>query len=203
MKLVNGNPNHSTEQLADLIWTVDEHLMAFLFGSIENWRRLFASDWQSEESILSHSHAVVAIDDDKIMGVLIGYTAETIDRLFEVTLSRWLENIPQAEAEHLEAAFNCMGRLFPHPGEESFYVMDLAVSANNHKSGIGRKLMEWAESQAKELGLSALELDVDADSPAVGFYKKIGMHIEVETLVPEIAERHNVGRHYHMKMSLN
>jgi ribosomal protein S18 acetylase RimI-like enzyme len=76
------------------------------------------------------------------------------------------------------------------------------VNGSNHKSGVGRKLMEWAESQAKELGLSAIELDVDAENPAVGFYKKIGMYIEVETLVPKIAERHNVGRHYHMKMSL-
>jgi ribosomal protein S18 acetylase RimI-like enzyme len=38
------------------------------------------------------------------------------------------------------------------------------VNGNNQKSGVGRKLMEWAESQAKELGLSAIELDVDAEN---------------------------------------
>jgi len=203
IQLVNGSPHHSTDRLAELIWTVDENLMAFLFGTPENWHRLFSMDWQADEGIVNHSHSVVAVDSDQILGVLIGYNANIIDRLFEATLSRWLKEEHPAKAEYLEQAFNKMDRLFPHPAEGSFYVLDLAVDVNNRKGGVGRKLMEWAVSQARSQDLSALELDVEADNPAVGFYKKLGMIVEIETLVPEIAKHHDVGRHFHMKLTIN
>ena len=203
IELVGGSPLHSTKRLAGLIWTVDEDLMEFLFGSPENYHRLFSIDWRANEGALNYNHSVIAVDGDQILGVLIGYSAEIIDRLWEVTLSRWSKEEPSAKADDLGQAFNKMDRLFPHPGQETFYILALAVDVNNQKGGIGRKLMGWAEAQARSQGLSALGLDVEAKNPAVSFYKKLGMVVEIETLVPEIDEHHGVGRHYHMKLPIN
>ena len=202
VKLIPGTPNHSTKRLAELIWTVDEHFMPFLFGSPDNWYRLFSIDWCADKGINSHAYSVVAVDDDEIAGVMIGYNAAIIDSLFEATLSRWLQDEPPEQAAYLEQAFNKMDRLFPHPAEGSFYILDLAVDVTRRKTGVGRRLVDRAVSEAKSQGLSALKLDVDADSEAVGFYERLGMSIEVETFVPEIAEKYDVGSHLHMKMEI-
>jgi ribosomal protein S18 acetylase RimI-like enzyme len=203
INLIEGRVNHSTERIAELIWTVDVNLMKFLFGSPENWHRLFAIDWCEAEGALSHSNAVVAIEGDQVLGVLIGYRADLSEHLWESTLTRWFEIESPENANYLKVAFDKMDRLFPHAGQESFYILDLAVDKSNQKSGVGRKLMEWVMAKAKSHSLFCLELDVEASNPAVGFYKKLGMDIEIETLVPDIAENHNVGRHFHMKIPSN
>ena len=177
--------------------------MAFMFESPENWHRLLSIDWPEKEGIDSHANAIVAVDGNQILGVLVGYNAAIIDQQFEASLSRWLKQEPPIKAEYLEQAFSKLGRLFPHPAEGSFYVLDLAVDVNSREGGIGRKLMESAISQARSQGLSTLELDVGADSLAVGFYQKLGMFVEVETFVPELAEHYGVGRHLHMKLPID
>jgi len=203
LELIDGNLHHSTRRLADLIWTVDERLMTFLFGSPDDWHRLFSIDWRAHDGICNHNRSVVAEDGNEIKGVIIGYSADIVEQLFETTLTRWLKDETPAKGKHLEEAFNKMDRLFPHPMEGSFYILDLAVDVNARKLGIGRKLMDWAVSQAKQHGLSALELDVDADNPAVDFYRRLGMYVEVETLVPELSQYHGVERHYHMKLRID
>jgi ribosomal protein S18 acetylase RimI-like enzyme len=54
-------------------------------------------------------------------------------------------------------------------------VAKLLISTNERRLGLGRKLMEFSESFAKEkLGKSMVMLDTATETPARGFYLKLG-----------------------------
>jgi len=198
VEIIPGRPEQGGAELADLIWTVDPHLMQYLCNDEAGWRRLFLADWPQENGFVNHSHADLAILDDRIVGVMISHDAASIEERIQLSMARWKETEESAFFVYLEQALDDMDRLFPHPPDSAWYVLDLAVDSRVRKAGIGRRLMEHAEFKARRSGRTALHLDVVADNPAVNFYKRIGMHIAVETLLPELEENHGVGLHYHM-----
>jgi len=55
----------------------------------------------------------------------------------------------------------------------------MAVTTENERRGIGRRLIDTIETEAKEFSCSKIILD--AREPAVGFYKKLGYQITEKT----------------------
>ena len=57
----------------------------------------------------------------------------------------------------------------------SIYVHQLSVAPAKRRKGIGKALLLFIRAQARELGISSIELDVwNANAPAKKFYKAIG-----------------------------
>jgi RimJ/RimL family protein N-acetyltransferase len=86
---------------------------------------------------------------------------------------------PHAAVFVAEAPDGLVGRLSlardPHPA--SFHVADLGlmVAASHRRHGIGRALLEAAESWAREVGVTKLELHVfPYNEPAIALYERFG-----------------------------
>lgn len=64
-------------------------------------------------------------------------------------------------------------------GEDSRrgYIYHLSVKKNQHRSGIGKALMDRAEAALYEAGIEKLHLFIFSDNPAIEFYKRTGWHL--------------------------
>lgn len=195
-----ARPSDPSDPIADLIWTVDVPLMRFLFQTMERWRRVFAYDWKETRGIVCHKQSTVALKHGDVLGVLVSHTLDEFDKNFDETRARQGQNEGPEFRKHLDHAFDLMSQLFPHALEGSYFVFDLAVSDKARHMGIGRRLIEVAAAKARAAGCNRICLDVAADNDAVGFYKALGLIVAVETRIPELSNKHNVGTHFHMVM---
>ncbi len=200
--IVDAQPDHPPEPVADLIWTVDVALMTFLFGTRDRWRRVFAYDWPAQKGIVCHRQTSLAMRGEETVGVLVSHRPEDFDDHFAHTRARQGQAEGAAFRRHLDHAFDLMEQLFPHPLEGSYFVFDLAVSETARHMGVGRRLLEVAIARGRAAGRTRICLDVAAENDAVRFYQRIGMNIAVETRIPELAEAHGVGVHYHMVLPI-
>ncbi len=57
------------------------------------------------------------------------------------------------------------------------YIYHLSVKENQHRSGIGKALMDKAEAALYEAGIEKLHLLIFSDNPAIEFYKRVGWHL--------------------------
>ncbi|SLN33022.1 putative acetyltransferase [Ruegeria meonggei] len=176
--------------------------MMFLFGTKDRWHRVFAYDWSETSGIVCHKQTCLAMQGQKVAGVLVSHTLEEFDAHFVQTRRRQGETEGPAFRKHLDIAFDLMTQLFPHGLDGSYFVFDLAVSADARHQGIRRNLIDAAIAKAKAAGCVRVCLDVAADNDAVQFYKRIGMQVAVETRVPQLANQHGVGTHLHMVLPL-
>lgn len=165
-------------------------------------RRVVAYDWPENAGIVCHEQTTLAMRENEILGVLVSHTLDEFDKHFVQTRKRQGQNEGPAFRNHLHAAFNLMAQLFPHEQEGSYFIFDLAASQDARHLGIGRSLIAIAIAKARVAGCKRLCLDVAANNEAVGFYKRIGMHVAVETRVPKLADKHGVGTHLHMVLPL-
>jgi len=63
----------------------------------------------------------------------------------------------------------------------------LYVQVDQHRSGLGRKLLERVMKEIVQAGGTRLELQVNRQNPAVGFYKRMGFDV-VRDVDVEIGE---------------
>lgn len=57
------------------------------------------------------------------------------------------------------------------------YIYHLSVKKNLHHSGIGKGLMDKAETALYQAGVEKLHLLIFSDNPAIEFYKRTGWHL--------------------------
>ncbi len=60
----------------------------------------------------------------------------------------------------------------------------LYILPSEQGKGTGRQLIQYLSDHAEELRLSALELNVHRENPALGFYKKLGFEISRVVNIP-------------------
>ncbi|MGH6932468.1 MAG: GNAT family N-acetyltransferase [Dongiaceae bacterium] len=202
--LLPATPQASTERVADLIWTVDPKLCEFLFrGDVPTWRELLRTDWSQAVGLLSHSHSRIALVDNQIAGVIVGHDRESLHDHWTITLERWFESTGPVMRAHLPKSFYYLDLLLPKIPEDVFYVLELAVASEVQRNGIGTKLMNDAFERARDDGYQSLMLDVNAASPALDFYRRLGMDVLVETHVPYLSANHNVGLYLRLEKKLH
>lgn len=198
-----ARPEDFSNELADLHWSVDEPVFEYLCRSREDWHRMFAADWPHQDGITCHAWTHLAVEEGRVLGFMIGHDATFLKDRHERSLDRWRSTESAEMADHLDCAFSMLERLFPHPSDNSYYVLHLAVDARARKAGTGRRLMEVAETRARMLGRSSLHLDMRADNPAAEFYRRLGMEVEIETRLPALERSHGIGLHCHWVKVLN
>ena len=203
LEIVPARPEHGGDQMADLIWTVDAHLMRFLFKTPNHWQRLHPVEWVHREGTFCYNCSHVALLDGRLAGVIIAHDPLQLDERMRRTMANWQASEKSVLIDHLTGAISFLDRLFPHLPDDCYFVFDLAVDRRLHGQGIGKRLLETAVEEGRALGRKRLVLDVNDDNPAVEFYRLFGMEIEIETRVPELARNHDIGVHYRMEKQLH
>ncbi|WP_299356306.1 GNAT family N-acetyltransferase [uncultured Shimia sp.] len=195
---VPASKDVSPEALADLLWSTDPKLNAYMFGTMPTLHRLIESEWSSASGLFSFKQAFTTLFSDEIVGLLIGFSDEEYAACFNASMRNQPKALGGQEAAHIEAALHWMDRLFPVPRTGSFYILEFAVSPQAQGLGIAGRLFNAAKDRAIGLGCQQICLDVAADNEAVGFYRHLGFQTEVETRVPVLDDNHEIGLHLHM-----
>ncbi|MEO1092037.1 MAG: GNAT family N-acetyltransferase [Pseudomonadota bacterium] len=200
--IVPARPEHRFDVVADLVWSVDGPIMRYLFQNERQWQRIVAADWPESKGLVCHGQTVLAVEADAVVGVMVGLAADALDVNAELARDRQTRIVGPSFAAHHQEAQGWLDRVLPHPRENAFYVLALAVTGSARKQGIGRRLMEAAQTKAAALGCSSLCLDVAGDNDALRFYQRLGLVIDVETRVPYLTDNHGIGTHFHMTMPI-
>lgn len=150
-------------------------------GNIAIWRQIAIREWVAESGIYSHRFSTVACRENKVVGLLTGFSpseAASIDRT--LTSSRLTVS---ADWERLDSIRASLSYLFPVNSATSYYIQNLAVDDGFQKLGIGKLLVENAIACALANGIETCHLDVASKSRSIVFYEKLGFRKVVITEV--------------------
>nr|WP_325249413.1 GNAT family N-acetyltransferase [Amylibacter sp.] len=200
MIITTGRADQYTPEIAELIWAEDPALLACEFGTLPPFDAILRQEWASKGAANSHDAMLLAWDDTGVAGLMTGYPVDQMEARFEATWHLRRDQIARKDWQDWEARSALIERLFPPPQAGDFYVLDLSIAPRSQGTGLGRRLIGIALENARAAGCKRLCLDVNADNDAVGFYRRIGLDIQIESRAPLLDERYGVGLHYHMVM---
>jgi ribosomal protein S18 acetylase RimI-like enzyme len=125
---------------------------------------------------LSHRHAAVIEAGAAPAGLLVAYPGKLVPALDRATGSQLLRRFGPA------AFVRLVWRALALPGEEArrdeYYISNLGVLPQLQGQGIGSRLLNFAERQARAAGLSRLSLCVDMDNTgAQRLYERTGFRV--------------------------
>ena len=203
MKISKGQADQYTSETAALIWAEDPALLACEFGTLAPFDTILRQEWATQGAGNSHDAMLLAHDDAGVAGLMTGYPVEQMAARFETTWRLRRDQIAPKDWQDWQDRSALIERLFPTPQTGDFYVLDLSIAPRSQGTGLGRRLIGIAMEHARAAGCKRLCLDVNADNEAVGFYRRIGLEIQIESRVPMLDTGYGVGQHYHMVMPLS
>lgn len=123
---------------------------------------------QRPEGGFSFCNATLATDGDQVLGMLLGYPIDAAP-------DDDLDALPDPIAPFVDLEKQSVG---------TWYVNALAVFAGARGRGIGTKLMQTAETQAKAAGYDKMSIQVYAqNSGAVQLYQRLGYAVTAKSAV--------------------
>ncbi len=197
ISLRDATPDHAA-LMADLMYQTGPATFDYLFADRATAEAHLARHWIRRGGAYSHVHATVANADGRVVGLELGYGAE-------VRAAQWPETQAQLRADMSAAELAAFSRraeatapLTAAVPDGAYFVHELAVVEDGRGRGWGRLLLEAAFARARAEGFASLRLDVDSDNPALAFYLRLGMEIEIETRLPRLEREHGLAACYRM-----
>ena len=181
---------------AQLMYYAGPNYMLAFFGKTEDkavgvLRRMF----RLPRHTTSYTYAFVAENRDEVVGSISGFDGKrwrTSARASWIYGPTWFVAVPPWQIPRMIAAFNDFSKVFLPISDEEYYIEHLAVLPERRGQGIGRQLMEFAESNARASGLKRLALDVETENEvARRFYDESGFHQAKMITNPNYCKRFN------------
>ena len=166
-------------KIAELINTASDGVVEYLFHELVPGMtpvQVVAHNLQNENYPHTYSSAIVATDNDEIVGMALSYPSS-----FHRITDEMRGFFPKDRMEHLRIFFS--SRV-----ENSWFLDALCVLKSHRERGIGEKLISLTKEKAIENGFTALSLIVFADNElALPLYKRTGFEVvrKVELLENE------------------
>ncbi len=168
---------------AELMYEAGFPSEQLVFGKSKSQAKKLAIDTYSEVfarpgHIQSYSHTFVARIDGNVVGMLLGYDKKqrraAIRASYKIIIS-WLKRIPIRNLFNILRFVIEIGRSSAPVTEEDYYIEYLAVNPQRRLQGIGQRLMQAAELEARQQGAKCLALDMLIDNEEAGcFYERLG-----------------------------
>ncbi len=182
--VIEPGRSDEAEAAVRLLMETDAGLFAFYGGgSLDLWAEIAALEWRAERGIYCHDMSHVVRLDGELAALLLCYTPER-DRRIDWSLGSSRGTIDAARMRHLDEARRLTACLFPAVPPDAYYVQNIAVRPEARGRGLGVALMRRAFELASEAGCRSCHLDVDATTPAVGFYVGLGFRVAARTEAP-------------------
>ncbi len=131
---------------------------------LDDFRRMMTSLVEREDSQYSYKNTLVAMDDEKVVGVAVSYDGARLHELRQA---------------FIEAAKEQIGKDHSGMDDETqageLYFDSLAVLPEYRRQGIARRLLRATKEKADQMGLPCLGLLVDKGNPAgESLYASVG-----------------------------
>jgi ribosomal protein S18 acetylase RimI-like enzyme len=190
-----GRPEDA-EHLAKLLYETDPKFFRQLPNNNQpSLLGLFADEWRRPGSPLHHAFSRVVREQSQVVGLQVAYTQAEHALLDFNMIGSASEGLPGRILEHLHRVYEVAQYLFPAVPPAAFYIQNLAVADSHRRQGLGDKLMQDAFDRARAADCTTCPLDVDSQTTAVLFYRKLGMEVLVETGVQALAA-HGIPTHF-------
>jgi ribosomal protein S18 acetylase RimI-like enzyme len=190
------------EAAAPLMYDTDPQLFGYFFGGDQKLAlRYFAAQWRQERSLFSYRHCTVAVASGALLGIELGYDANTQADVFRDTGRHAAQILTPEQMAHLRKAVSYVQFLVPPVPADAYYVLHLASAPLARGRGVGARLLMAAFDRARRSRYRVCQLDVASDNPAVRFYERMGMEILSESRVVPLQEQ-GIASHYRMVKNL-
>jgi ribosomal protein S18 acetylase RimI-like enzyme len=172
VSIISIRPAHKTDAItaAALIQQASVGISSILTGSEHEPEILaiLAHFFQAEDNRLSYRNALVAEEEQQVVGIIVTY------------YGRDAANLDRPIIEHLQhLVHNASVGLDKEADDDEFYIDTLSVSPDYAGRGIGTALLQAAEQRARQLQHKKLSLNVDEENErAYNLYKRLGYQTE-------------------------
>ncbi|NBP30465.1 MAG: GNAT family N-acetyltransferase, partial [Flavobacteriia bacterium] len=158
--------------IAHLVYETDP-IMSFLFGKNPKAIKQIVELIQQEENAFSYQHIHVYLDGDSIKGLILSYRPSSIDKKRENQVYSEVFSTLQLLILWLKSIL--LNPILNKKEIDGIYIQNISVSAAARGEGIGSKLLNALENDAKQKNINALWLDVALDNPnAKRLYERMG-----------------------------
>ena len=131
---------------------------------LDDFYRMMTSLVEREDSQYSYKNTLVAMDDEKVVGVAVSYDGARLNELRQAFIEAAKEQIGKDHSEMDDET---------QAGE--LYLDSLAILSEYRRQGIARKLLRATKEKADQMGLPCLGLLVDKGNPAgESLYASVG-----------------------------
>lgn len=164
IKIISANTSHAKDS-AQLLLAAMEDLIYFYIGVNDKQKAInfLEEQFKSETSLYSYKNSFVAIIDEKVVGVLVGYDGGVHQKL------------QQNLIESLRKDYNFNDTLNPESEEGEFYIDAISVNPQYRGQKIGSQLISFAENDALKNQFKKIGLLVDEENPAAKrLYSRLG-----------------------------
>jgi GNAT superfamily N-acetyltransferase len=187
-------------QAAQLLYTTARPVFEFIYGADRDFMfAMLAWQWQAQESLFSHSHALGAYDRaGNLVGLELGFDHAGEAAAFAGSYAVAQARATAAQRPHISQAAGQLTYLTPVTPAGNYCVHNLAVDPDAGIAGLGRHLLQGAFQRAAAGGYRAVCLDVLDNNPAVGFYLHLGMELTCEIRLPRLIKEHGMPAIYRM-----
>ncbi len=188
------------DRAAQLLYTTAMPVFEFLYGPDRGFMfNMLAWQWQMEESLFSHRHALGAYDrEGNLIGLELGFDNKAEEAAFAGTYAVVRDRATAEQQAYVAKTAPQVTYLTPYTPNGNYCVHNLAVDPNAGIKGLGRRLLQGAFDNAAGSGYKAVCLDVLDSNPAVGFYLHMGMELACEVRLPRLIEEHGMPSIYRM-----
>jgi len=192
-----GRPEHA-QAAAQLIVSTDEHLFKFCGGgTLDPWLELAQAEWRAIDGIYSHRFAKVLEIAGTVKALVLAFSSQAGAAALDWRMANSRRAMAAQEWQAVFDRFSQIGHLLFAPApEHSYYLQNIAVAPDLKGQGIGRALLDLVVEDARSEGCISLTLDVDATTPAVNFYQKLGF------ITTQTVELPPLGMNPHLRMAL-
>jgi ribosomal protein S18 acetylase RimI-like enzyme len=173
---------------ADLIYRPMGRMADYIFGSDDpaRAREVFAKLFMQPSNRFSSEYCDALTLEGEIVGLLLAYPAEILGS-FSVPMARQLRELLGfgGMLRLLKRSLPLMGTKECEPDEYYIYTVSVLPGFQGH--GLGKLLMERAETRALEAGLHKCSLGVTVDNTrAVRFYERLDYRIVDTVRIPHL-----------------
>lgn len=187
------------EATARLIAQTDVELFRYCTGgSLDDWIELSVHEWRHPRGVYNYTMADVVRSGPDIQGLILSYSSRRHNEI-DWSFGSSAPHLTDELSSRVRESQRVVPFLFPSLPEHVWYVQNLVVVPEARGKKLGQFLMEAIFDRARAQGCRECHLDVDSSTPAVQFYRRLGMEVLVETRVPLIA---SVATHFRMVKSL-
>ena len=185
---------------ARLLYSTARPLFEFIYGPDRAFMfHMLAWQWQADDSLFSHSHALGAYGpDNNLIGLELGFDNKSDEAAFAGSLAVSRARATAEQRAHISEAVRQLTYFTPHTPDGSYCVHNLAVDPDAGVNGLGRRLLQGAFTREAAAGCQAVCLDVLDNNPAVGFYLHLGMELACEVRLPRLIKEHGLPAIYRM-----
>ncbi|SEA37433.1 GNAT family N-acetyltransferase [Psychroflexus halocasei] len=166
IKITSAKTSHAKDS-AELLLEAMEDLIYFYIGVNDKQKAInfLEEQFKSETSLYSYKNSFVALINQKVVGILVGYDGKKHKKLQENLVL------------HLSENYSFKGQLNPETREGEFYIDALSVNHNYRGQKIGSQLISFAEQYAQKNQIKNIGLLVDEENPAAKrLYSRLGFN---------------------------